>query len=182
MRKLAMLSILMLAIGGSATSALGQDGAVVAPVADAASIPAAKINTGTDKADKADDTKKNPLPNIDANDPGTMLKFIVEAFKTGKWAWAVGLILMLIAWLVNTLLKSRIPKKVMPWVAIGLGVSSAVAMSFASGAVWYNAIGSGLSFGLIAIGGWEAIGKLFKKKAPPAEPKAEAETEADSSE
>lgn len=109
---------------------------------------------------------KEALPEVDTEDPGQMVGLLIEAFKAGKWAWAVSLILMLLTWLLNRFLKNAIPKKVVPWVAIGLGVGSNIAMSLATGLKWYEAIGSGFTLGLAAIGGWEAIGKMFKKTDP----------------
>ena len=100
-----------------------------------------------------------PLPAVNAEDPGQIVKFILQAIKESKWAWLVGLLLMLLTWLVNKILKNKIPKKVLPWIAISLGVATSIAMSFASGMLWYEAIGNGISLGLAAAGGWSVVGK-----------------------
>lgn len=104
------------------------------------------------------------LPAVDPNNPGEILGFIYEAFRTGKVAWAIGLILTLLTWLFNALLKYRIPDKFVPWIAIALGVALNVAMSFAAGVPWHTALSNGLSMGLAAVGGWEALLKRFRKK------------------
>lgn len=108
------------------------------------------------KVNKADEV---PLPAVNPDDPGAMLKFILQAIKEARWAWLVGLVFMLLTFLFNKILKDRIPKKVLPWIAIGLGVATNVAMSFASGMHWLEAIGNGITLGLAAAGGWSAIGK-----------------------
>lgn len=100
-----------------------------------------------------------PLPTVNSEDPGEIIKFILQAIKESKWAWLVGLLLMLLTWCVNKILKNKIPKKVLPWLAISLGVATSIAMSFASGMLWYEAIGNGVSLGLAAAGGWSVVGK-----------------------
>jgi uncharacterized membrane protein len=126
------------------------------------------------KAEPKDEPKAAPkstagptsLPVVDPDDPGSIIKFIFQAVKESKWAWLVGLLIMFLTWVFNKLLKEKIPAKVLPWVAIGLGVATNVAMSFASGLIWYEAIANGVSLGLAAAGGWSAIGKyIFPTKA-----------------
>jgi hypothetical protein len=51
-------------------------------------------------------------------------------------------------------------------------MGASIAVSFASGVVWYTAISNGFTVGLAAIGGWEALTKMFKKDLPKTEPKA----------
>lgn len=106
------------------------------------------------------------LPAADPNDPGGIFNLIVQAIRESRWAWLVGLLFMLATWAVNRLFKERIPKKVLPWVAIGLGVGSNIALCLAGGMAWYEAIGQGISLGMAASGGWSAFGKhLFSKEA-----------------
>ena len=111
-------------------------------------------------------TKKGTAPpTVDPDDPGAIFSAIVSAFKGGAWAWLIGLVLMLATLVINKLLKEKIPKKVLPWLAIGLGVGMNIAMSFASGLYWLEALGNGITMGLAAAGGWSAVGKLiFGKK------------------
>jgi hypothetical protein len=143
----------------AAPAAKADAGATAAPVATKAppakAAPAAKA-----------DSKPAKLPVVNPEDPVSQINFIIQAFKSGQWAWGIGLILMLLTLIFNKLVKTRIPKKVMPWIAIGLGVASNIAMSFATGLKWYQALSNGFTMGLAAVGGWEAIGKLFKKSEP----------------
>lgn len=106
-----------------------------------------------------------PLPAVNSNDPGQIIAFMLQAIKESKWAWLIGLVLMLLTWVFNRILKNKIPKKVLPWVAISLGVTTSAMMSFASGMLWYEAIGNGVTLGLAAAGGWSVVGKsLLNKK------------------
>lgn len=116
------------------------------------------------------------IPQVDPDDIGSLIKAIIESAKTGKWALLVGFIMMLLTWLVNKVLKSKIPTKVLPWLAIGLSTVTAVAFALSTGVGWINAIVVGVQTGLMAAGSWSAIGKylpgIAKKPEPaPAEPK-----------
>jgi hypothetical protein len=133
----------------------------VAPTKDA---PAATKVT-------AKDAVKTVLPVVDPDDPGAIIKYILQAIKEARWAWLAALILMLLTFILNKILKNKIPKKVLPWIAIGLGVGTNIAMSFATGLHWLSAIGNGITLGLAAAGGWSAIGKLVLG------PKKEADSE-----
>lgn len=178
MRKLVFLSATVLAlILLCGAPVQGQPDARVVPTAkslvkkEIASSSASKVATkdATKRVEPKSKTKpkvkaETKLPNVDSNKPGEILQLLVTAFKEGKWAWGVGLILMILTLLFNKALKGLIPKKVVPWVAIGLGVATSTMTSLASGVGWLSAIGTGLTVGLAAVGGWEAIGKLFKKK------------------
>jgi len=180
--KLFLISILMMLVcGGCTTSESNVDSVANAPsatnvdsgkvaVTEVASDAKVLATTTPVEEVKVEETKvedkkeAKPLPKVNTEDPIEIVQFIIQAFKDGQWGFAIGLLITLLTLLFNTILKQRIPKKVVPWVAIGLGIASAVAMSFASGVVWYKAIGSGLTFGLAAIGGWEAFMKMFKKE------------------
>lgn len=108
-------------------------------------------------------------PVVNPDDLGGIVNGLIQAVKGGHWAWLVGLIFMVLTWVFNRILKNRIPKKALPWIAIGLGVGTNVAMSFASGLVWYQALSNGFSLGLAAAGGWSAIGKYILPKDKKAE-------------
>lgn len=106
--------------------------------------------------------------NVQADNPVNLVKSIIEAARSGKWALLVGLAIMLITWLLNTILKSKIPSKILPWIAIGLGVISQSAFALAQGSGWVDAIIGGICMGLTAAGSYSAIGRwipgLNKKK------------------
>lgn len=136
--------------GGSTADAAAKEPAVASATKPAAKAPA-------------------PLPVVDPDNPSQIFGFIIEAFKTGKWAWGIGLVFMLLTWILSRkILKDKVPKRVLPWLAISLSMGASIAVSFASGMVWYTALSNGLTIGLAAIGGWEALTKLFKKDPPPA--------------
>lgn len=148
---------------------------VIVPAAAPAAAPAVDTKDTADvkadvskkteaKADEKADEKAAVAPTVNPEDPGAILKLILQAVKEARWAWLAGLILMLLTFLFNKILQDKIPKKVLPWVAIGLGVATNVAMSFASGMHWLEAIGNGVTLGLTAAGGWSAIGKLILGK------------------
>ena len=82
----------------------------------------------------------------------------------------VGLTLMILVVAVKRfgLLKS-VPKEYMPWAVSGLATVGAVASGLQAGRGWWDILVSGLTVGLIAIGGWETVGKLVQKKMKPAE-------------
>ncbi len=69
-------------------------------------------------------------------------------------------VLMLLTFLLNKVFSNKIPKKVLPWLAIGHGVATNITMSIASGLHWLEAIGNGITLGLAAAGGWWAVGML----------------------
>lgn len=169
LRKVAFIVALATLMAAPLQSAAEPDAAPAAPtaaVADAggaattAPASATKVPaTTTDDAKKEETKQPTSLPTVDPEKPGEMVSSIFQAIKEGKWAWLVGLIFMLLTWVFNKLLKEKIPAKALPWVAIGLGVGTNIAMSFATGMVWYEAIGNGVSLGLAAAGGWSALGK-----------------------
>jgi len=177
MQNLLFILTMILTLGGASSFAdaadAGKPDAAVAAPAKADSAPATKIavtgttevaaKSGTGSGSGSAAGAAGKLPNVNPDDPGAMLKFLINAVRAGKWAWAAGLFLMLLTWGLNRLLKQKIPKKVLPWLSIGLGMAANVSLSFASGADWLTAIGGGLTLGLVAIGGWEALTKLFRK-------------------
>ena len=64
--------------GGSTADAAAKEPAVASATKPAAKAPA-------------------PLPVVDPDNPSQIFGFIIEAFKTGKWAWGIGLVFMLMA-------------------------------------------------------------------------------------
>lgn len=124
-------------------------------------VPAPKAATPA-KVAKAEPPASQPVvPIIDPDDLGSILKQIVISAKTGKWALLVGFIVMLLTWLVNKVLKQKIPSNALPWIAIGLSTVATIAFSLATGGGWANALIIGLQHGLMAAGGWSAVGKYL---------------------
>ena len=152
--------------------------APAAPKADPAPAPAPEPVPAPPVVVPSAPTSQPVVPTVDPDDVGGILKQIVLSAKTGKWALLVGFIVMLLTWFVNRLFKQQIPASVLPWLAIGLSTVATIAFSLATGTGWLNAVIIGFQQGLVAAGGWSAVGKyipgLAKKPSPlaPAEPKA----------
>ena len=151
-------------------TAAATEGDVAKPAVEGA--VGADADKKTDEAAKpaAEDKKdaKEPLPAVDPEDPGQIIGYIIKGFAEGQWAWAVGLIFMLLMWVFMKFVKERIPGKVTIWVVMALATGTSIAMSLAAGLNVWAAIGSGVTVGLAAGGGWSAIGKYIlptKKKA-----------------
>lgn len=110
-----------------------------------------------------------PLPTVNPDDLDSLVVGIAYAAKHAKWAWLVALALMLCTYLVNRILKSAIPKNVLVWIALGLGIGTNIALALARGYGILESIGQGVTLGLAAAGGWSAIGKYIFPKAKMAE-------------
>jgi hypothetical protein len=136
----------------------------------------AKAETKAD-AKKGEDAK--PTPPETPGEAFSLIKQIINAVKTGKWALLVGLVVMLLTFIVNKLIKEKIPRNVLPWLAIGLGVIGNTAFALSTGVPWMDAILGGVNHGLVAAGGWSAIGKYLpfmgKKKEPDPAPAPEGD-------
>ena len=127
----------------------------------------AYAESGGEPAVKAESKAQAEAPTPAAKvptDPGGMVTGIIKAIKEGKWAWLAALVLMLLTWAFNRVLKEIIPKSVIPWVAIALGVLTQIAVNISAGTDILPAIGNGITLGLAASGGWSAIGKHVLKK------------------
>jgi hypothetical protein len=88
-------------------------------------------------------------------------KKIVASARGGHWALMVGLIIMLVTSIVNRLLKGKIPKTVLPWLAILLGILGEGALALHHSGDWVAAIFAGLAAGASAGGAYSAFGKYL---------------------
>lgn len=88
-------------------------------------------------------------------------KDIVNAARHGHWALMVGLIVMVLTSLVNRLLKSKIPKQVLPWLAVVLGLIGEGALALHYSGDWVAAIFTGIAAGMTAGGSYSAFGKYL---------------------
>jgi hypothetical protein len=116
-----------------------------------------------------------------------VVEMMIKAFKSGHWALFAALILTaLVACLRFFEVGKKIPKEYVPWFTGGMASATSVALGLYIGLDWWAIATTGLSVGLMAIGGWETIGKLLKKllnkikggddkKEDPPEKPAEAE-------
>lgn len=109
---------------------------------------------------------------VDATDPVSWLNGIAGAAKNSEWSLVTGFALLFLTTvldkIVSRFFKKKIPRNVLPWIAIGLGVLTQVGVFLAMGHHWLYAISGGLVSGLVASGGYSAIGRhtpgIRKKK------------------
>ena len=97
------------------------------------------------------------------DDPLSWLSGLNAAARNGEWSLVAGFCLLFLTTiadkLVNRFSKRRIPRKFMPWIAIGLGVLTQAGIFLAMGHHWMYALTGGLVAGLVASGGYSAIAK-----------------------
>lgn len=111
-------------------------------------------------------TVADVLPSVEA---------LQGAYESKNWALLAGLVLTGLVALSRRLgLLALVPKEATKWVAIWLAMLGAVGAGLVLGMSWLSIVATGLSTGLMAIGGWESLGKMFKPKAAaePAAPEA----------
>lgn len=112
------------------------------------------------------------LPEINPDDIGSIVGGAFDAFRDGSTAWGVGLVFMALTWVFRVFVKTRLPKGIWIWIAVGLATATSIATGLASGSGIWNAIGAGVTAGLAAGGGWAALGKYIpgaKKATVPKE-------------
>jgi len=108
---------------------------------------------------------------------------IINSAQDGQWLLFAGLLLTALVQAMRALmpvLGKKIPKRVLPWVIVGVGVLAAGGGVLAGGGGWQAAIIAGVTVGLGALGTYdllkgpgEQIGNAVgKDAAPPAEPPA----------
>jgi len=197
-KKTAIMLTLLFSVATIGSTALAADGAVKPAVAKtttkAPAKTATKVAAAATKAPTSQPaitkieqvpapTPTNAPKDVDKDSPLNMITSMIAAAKSGKWALFVGILLMLLTWLLNTLVGKKIPPKVLPWVAIGLGVIGQGAFAIAAGSGWLDAIVGGITMGTSAAGMYSAAFKYVpflgsKKKTDepsPAPKKADAE-------
>jgi len=161
------LTLCALLLAASASAAWAADAGKGGPVQPTAPkvqpTPAPSTDAGVKKpaTEPAKTAAAVPAPPQTPAEAVGLVKQIITAVKTGKWAWAVGLILMVLVFLVNRVLSKKIPPAVLPWLAISLGVLSNVFLAIGMGTPWLDAALGGLTEGLAASGAWSALGKYL---------------------
>ena len=101
-----------------------------------------------------------PIP---GDDPGSFVKYLVEAFQGGNWALAIGLVIMLGVWLTSKFLK--VNNEWLPLISSVYGVLGSILASVIAGQSWVDAVVNGLVIGTSASGFWSLLGKhLLPKK------------------
>jgi hypothetical protein len=131
--------------------------APVAVPAPAAAVPAAPAEAVTD----LNVSEPPAVPQVDA-DPMGFLVTIAKAIKNKNYAYAVGAILMFLAWAVRkfwTKLSTVIPDAALPWIVTGVSVLVSIGAQLIAGGSWWKAILAGLTSGGAAVALWESIFK-----------------------
>jgi hypothetical protein len=106
--------------------------------------------------------------NIDPSNPLDLVTGLLQAVEKGHWPLAVGLIIMLMTALIDLVFKRKIPKRAMPWIAIGLSMAAQGALYLSMGKDWPYAIVGGAVTGFIAAGGYSALGRYVPGIKKPA--------------
>jgi len=111
------------------------------------------------------------------DDPIVLIGMMVKAFQSGAWAVGAGLLLTVVVALGRAFrVLQWIPKKAVPWATAAIAVLTSVGLGLTNDQDWMTIVSTGISVGLVAIGGWETLGKLISgavKKTASEEPKSE---------
>lgn len=144
-----------------ATKVVTADAPVAKPAASEAAVADDKVVKDADKVvidpDKVVD---DAVKSIDDN-PGETLKELIQLAKEGRWGPFAGLLLMLIIWVTRKWVWKLIPKNVLPWLTLGLGMTVTVASELLLGVVWWKTLIDGLATSGIAMAFWSAVFKHF---------------------
>lgn len=89
---------------------------------------------------------------------------LTAAINSGNWTLATALGLMLAVFIARKFFLKRVPGEYLPWVAVALSVALAAGEALYSGKPPMDAIVQGVVTGLAAIGTWEAVKPMAKKK------------------
>lgn len=104
----------------------------------------------------ASSTVADMLPSITA---------VQDAYASKDWMLLAGLVLTAVVALVRKLgIAAMLSPDQSKWLAVGLSMAGAVGGGLMLGMSWHAILVTGLSTGLVAIGGWETLGKLLRGK------------------
>ena len=90
----------------------------------------------------------------------------IKAFKEKNWAVFSGLLLMALIWVaerIKLLDKLKLNGEPRAWAIAGIATLGSVGLGLYSGQHWDTILWTGLTVGLVAIGGWNTIGKLAER-------------------
>jgi hypothetical protein len=156
----------------SPMEATADDPKPAAPVAAVAAVaeptaPVAETPKADSKDPVADAAKKidEAISTIEEN-PVESVSTIVQAFKDGRWAAGIGLAIMFLIWILRKFIWKLIPKKVLPWLTLGLGCTVTVAVELITGVIWWQTLIDGFLASASAMALWTLI---FKHVLPSAD-------------
>lgn len=93
-----------------------------------------------------------------------VLALMAQAFSDGNWRLAFGLLLTVaVAGFKFLGINKLISKKHNKWVAGGLALATSIAVGLMSGIGWFPIVSTGVTVGVVAVGGWEIILEPFMK-------------------
>ena len=93
---------------------------------------------------------------------GEALGMVIDMAKQGKWMVAIGLLLMILVYAARRFkLLALAPKKAIPWITLGLGLTTSVAMALITEHGWMASLFTGIGGSVGSIGLWELLGKHF---------------------
>jgi hypothetical protein len=148
--------------------------ASVSSAQPAAPAPAAEpaVDGGTTPADvtpeeAAEKKIDDAIEGVD-KDPGAAVSEMVQAFKEGRWAAGIGLLLTLLVWFTRKFVWKFIPKKALPWLTFGLAMLVTVSVELVLGIVWWKTLIDGFLTCGSAMAFWSLVLKQFagdKKEA-----------------
>lgn len=131
-------------------------------------------------------------PVIDPNAPVDvgfvvdLIAALTKAFADHSWTLVAGLFLtIIVAGLRFFEFVKKIPNAWVPWAVMGISILASVAVGLQQGLPWGSIVTGGITVGVVAIGGWETLGKmlvnflkkLFAKKEPEPTPEPEPQPE-----
>ena len=125
--------------------------------------PEAKTEAKSD--DPVGDAEKvidDGIKKID-EDPGAAVSTLVQLAKEGRWGPFVGLALMFLIWILRKFIWKLIPKNVLPWVTLGVGMVATGAIELSLGVTWWKVLIDALGTSGIAMAFWSLLFKHFMK-------------------
>lgn len=174
--KFARFGLVLLLLLAPTAVVLAQDaGTTAAPVVETAAMesdaatPAAGTPDGGQPVSPAPAVEPTaPPPPVTVEDAAESVSFLVDAAKGGKWSLFVGVLLTLLVWVLDRLvkLKDRVGSKALPWVAAGLGILTTMGISLSSGLPLAEGLVQGFMTGATSVGLWELV---FKHALKPKE-------------
>lgn len=118
---------------------------------DVSIAPAGIAVTSGDPVADAEKIIDDGIKEID-EDPGAVIKELIQLAKAGSWGPFVGLLLMFLIWAFRKFIWKLISKKALPWVTLGIGMLTVFATDLGLGVVWWRAlINACVTCGLAAI-------------------------------
>lgn len=87
-----------------------------------------------------------------------MLETLLTAIEQQHWPIVAAVVITFVVYAANRYgLREKVGEKWVPWVAVGLGLLSAIGAQLSTGMEWHEALGSGFLAGATATGMWELL-------------------------